>query len=35
MLVQMIVYFLLAAVTYKISVIRQENKMRGREVETE
>ncbi len=34
LLIQMVIYFVLAAVTYKITVIRQEKKMRGSEVET-
>jgi hypothetical protein len=33
LLIQMVVYYLLAAVMYKISVKRQEKKMRGREGE--
>lgn len=35
LLIQMVIYYLLAAVMYKISVKRQERRMRGREVETE
>ncbi len=35
LLLQMVIYFVLAAVTYKITVIRQEKKMRERELETE